>query len=150
MKAEVTLDELVRDYEPCGDALRRKDAGPTSPSPVLSAADVLRVAGRERDEKKALNDLLVTHYSRECEAAQEERLRAEVARLTEDLSSAEAKLADIGRLCGQSSKEGVLSAVKRMVRQRAGALDLTCKCSNDPEFPVLGHAEWCVLRKKEN
>lgn len=39
-----TLEEIARDYEPCGASMRRKDASNEKPSPILDAKDVLRIA----------------------------------------------------------------------------------------------------------
>lgn len=52
-----TLEELARDYEPCGASLRRKDASPLRPSPVLDAKDVLRIALAQLDIERAANDV---------------------------------------------------------------------------------------------
>lgn len=44
LKMPETIEEIARDYIACGGLIRRKDASPKSPSPVLSAMDVVQIA----------------------------------------------------------------------------------------------------------
>lgn len=93
----MTLEELLQDYEPCGESLRRKDAGPTKPSPVLTAADVLKVAAevlRERDEARrqlaAVGGYKAWTLDRAALHERAEKAEAEVARLRAERDTARA------------------------------------------------------------
>lgn len=57
-----TLEEIARDYEPCGASMRRKDASNEKPSPILDAKDVLRIALAQLDVERSANDTPRSHF----------------------------------------------------------------------------------------
>lgn len=48
----LTIGELQKDWEQAGPFLRRRDASPKKPSPLLSIADVLGIAQKEIDDAR--------------------------------------------------------------------------------------------------